>query len=48
MLVVGDREMEAGTVAVRLRSGEDLGAKAVDEFIALAQEAVAKKSIELS
>ena len=26
LLVVGDREVESGTVAVRLRSGEDLGA----------------------
>jgi threonyl-tRNA synthetase len=37
MLVVGDREQEAGAVAVRLRSGEDLKAKSVDEFIALAK-----------
>ena len=27
MLVAGDKEVEAGTVAVRLRSGEDLKAK---------------------
>ena len=31
MLVVGDREQEGGTVAVRLRSGDDLGAMALDE-----------------
>lgn len=30
MLVVGDREQAAGTVAVRVRSGEDLGAMTVD------------------
>jgi threonyl-tRNA synthetase len=41
MLVVGDREQEAGAVAVRLRSGEDLKAKTVEEFIALASGAVA-------
>ena len=41
MLVVGDREQEAGAVAVRLRSGEDLKSKTVDEFIALAKETVA-------
>ena len=26
MLIVGDREIDAGSVGVRLRSGEDLGA----------------------
>lgn len=31
MLVVGDREQKSGTVAVRLRSGEDLGAMAVGD-----------------
>src|SRR5436189_4682160 len=43
MLVVGDREQEQGAVAVRLRSGEDLKAKPVDQFLALAAEAVASK-----
>src|SRR5258707_2817793 len=33
-LVVGDKEMQAGTVAVRTRSGEDLGAMPVDTLIA--------------
>ena len=32
MLVVGDREMEAGAVAVRQRDGEDLGAMPVADF----------------
>ncbi|MGB1092263.1 MAG: threonine--tRNA ligase [Oceanobacter sp.] len=32
LLVVGDREVENGTVAVRTRSGEDLGSMPVDEF----------------
>jgi len=32
MLVVGAREMEAGTVAVRERSRGDLGAMSLDEF----------------
>jgi threonyl-tRNA synthetase len=40
MLVVGDREQEAGAVAVRLRSGEDLKSKPVEEFIKLAQAAL--------
>jgi len=43
MLVIGDREQAAGAVAVRLRSGEDLKAKPVDEFIALVQEAIESK-----
>jgi len=33
MLVIGDREVEAGTVAVRLRSEENLGAMPIDQFI---------------
>ncbi len=43
MLVVGDKEAEAGAVAIRLRSGEDLKAKPLAEFIALAKEAIEKK-----
>ena len=34
MLVVGDREAEAGKVAVRTRKSEDLGAMDFDEFSA--------------
>ncbi len=34
MLVVGDREIEAGAAAVRLRSGENLGSIAVDDLLA--------------
>jgi threonyl-tRNA synthetase len=33
-VVVGDKEMQAGTVAVRTRSGEDLGAMSLDAFTA--------------
>jgi threonyl-tRNA synthetase len=33
-LVVGDKELQAGTVAVRTRSGEDLGAMTLDAFTA--------------
>src|SRR5213593_227920 len=43
MLVVGDREQEQGAVAVRLRSGEDLKSKSVDEFLAIAREAIQAK-----
>ncbi len=34
MLVVGDREADAGGASVRLRSGENLGALAVEEVVA--------------
>ena len=40
MLVVGDKEMEDGKVAVRLRGGENLGTKSVVEIIQLAAVAV--------
>jgi len=43
MLVVGDREQEQGAVAVRLRSGEDLKTKSIEEFIAIAKDAIASK-----
>ncbi|MBV9188839.1 MAG: threonine--tRNA ligase [Betaproteobacteria bacterium] len=33
-LVVGDKEMQAGAVAVRTRTGEDLGAMPVDQLLA--------------
>jgi threonyl-tRNA synthetase len=36
-LVVGDKEMQAGTVAVRTRSGEDLGAMTLQAFTARLQ-----------
>jgi threonyl-tRNA synthetase len=44
MLVVGDKEAEVGAVSVRLRSGEDLRAKSVDEFIGIAREAIESHS----
>jgi threonyl-tRNA synthetase len=40
MLVIGDREAEAGTVSVRSRGGEDLGALPVEAFQARALEGV--------
>jgi len=43
MLVVGDREVEKGTVAVRLRTEEDLGPRPVEEFISMASEAIVEK-----
>jgi threonyl-tRNA synthetase len=47
MLVVGKREAEADSVAVRLRSGEDLGAKTVDEFLDLVLPVIETKSLDL-
>jgi threonyl-tRNA synthetase len=47
MLVVGDKEMEAEAVAVRLRSGENLGAVAVTDFLEQAGTVIASRSIEL-
>ena len=44
MLVVGDRDMENGTVSVRRRSGEDLGAMSLEGFSALLREAVDTKT----
>ncbi len=43
MLVIGNREMENGAVAVRLRTEEDLGAMPVAAFVAMAQTAIAEK-----
>ncbi len=44
MLVVGDREAEAGAVAVRTRTGEDLGAMPLDDFIARICEEIKTKA----
>ncbi len=43
MLVAGDREMAEGTVSVRSRSGGDLGARTVDDFVRQAQAEVASR-----
>ncbi|HWR71192.1 MAG TPA: threonine--tRNA ligase [Dehalococcoidia bacterium] len=40
MLVVGDKEVEAGAVSIRLRSGDDLGRNPLAEFRLLAQTAL--------
>jgi threonyl-tRNA synthetase len=43
MLIVGDREMEAGQINLRRRDGERMGSMSVEDFIAIAQEAVEEK-----
>lgn len=47
LLVLGPRDVEAGTVSVRLRDDTDLGAIPVDEFIAKAKGLVESRSLEL-
>ena len=44
LLVVGNKEVEDNTVAVRTRSGVDLGVMPIDEFVALLSEDIAKKN----
>ncbi len=46
MLVVGDRDMEAGTVSVRTRGGEDLGAMPPADFAAKLHEIVDSLAIQ--
>ena len=43
LLVLGDREVEEGTVNVRTRSGQNLGTMSVDAFIDLVKVAVAER-----
>ena len=46
MLVMGDRDVENGTVSVRTRGGEDLGAMPLDAFAAMLKEEVDSKVIK--
>ncbi len=46
MLLVGDKEVESGTVSVRNRKEGDLGAMSVDEFIAKITKLVADKTLD--
>jgi len=47
ILVIGDKEMATNAVAVRLRSGEDLGAKPVAEFMELLEKVVSSRTLKL-
>ena len=47
MLVVGDRDMENGTVSVRTRKGEDLGAMTAEAFMEKCLKEIADKSKEV-
>ncbi|MEE8056924.1 MAG: threonine--tRNA ligase [Pseudomonadales bacterium] len=43
LLVIGDKEVEAQTVAVRARSGEDLGSMTLEAFETLLSEDIARR-----
>ncbi|OAV05380.1 Threonyl-tRNA synthetase [Moraxella catarrhalis] len=43
MLILGDKEVESGTVNVRTRAGENLGNMNLDDFIAVLDKAIEKK-----
>ncbi len=47
MLIVGDKDIEANAVSVRLRTDEDLGAIPLADFIAKAQGLIESHSLEL-
>lgn len=47
MLIVGDKDIEAGAVSVRLRTDEDLGAMPLADFIAKAEGLIESHSLEL-
>jgi threonyl-tRNA synthetase len=43
LLVIGDREADSNTLAVRTRSGDDLGSLTIDEFVARLDAEVASR-----
>ena len=45
MLVVGDREVAEGTIALRSRTGGDLGSRPVDAFLEAARDEIARKGV---
>jgi threonyl-tRNA synthetase len=47
MLVVGDREVNEESLAVRLRTNENIGSMSIERFITMVQRLVAEKSLEL-
>ncbi len=47
MLVVGDKEIEEGKVAVRTRKGQDLGTMTVEEFTQLLKNQVQNRELKL-
>ena len=47
LLIVGDQDIEDGTVSVRLRTDEDKGAIPLDDFLAMATDIIDSKSTAL-
>ena len=47
MLVCGDKEIEAGKVAVRTRKGQDLGTFTVEEFLDILKKQVRNRDLKL-
>jgi threonyl-tRNA synthetase len=47
MLILGDKEIKEQKVAVRLRSGEDLGQMSYEEFLIRIKEKIDNKSLDL-
>lgn len=45
MIIVGDKDVEAGTVSVRSRKNGDEGATTVDEFVVRIEKEIAEKSL---
>ena len=48
ILVVGEKEKQAGTVSVRVRGGKDLGVMSFDDFLALVRREVAERAMTLA
>jgi threonyl-tRNA synthetase len=47
MLIMGDRDVESGSVSVRLRTDQDLGAMPVSQFIDMAVGQIERMALEL-
>jgi threonyl-tRNA synthetase len=45
MLVVGNKEVDADSVSVRVRGGVDLGSMSVSDFTALIERDIAEKAL---
>jgi threonyl-tRNA synthetase len=48
LLIMGDKDIANGTVSVRLRTDEDLGAMPLEQFIAMASRVAGEKALELT
>lgn len=47
LLIVGDKDIEAGTVSVRLRTDEDLGALPLSDFLNMASRVIETHALDL-